>query len=216
MIHPDTEVRFVSEEIGVGVFARKTIPKGTIAAIQDDLDIVIPPEVFEALDPPRKAVILKFAYAGEGGAYVLCWDHARYLNHGAFPNLVSTPYGFELASRDILPGEELRFDYAVLYAGQDKDAPFTCAPEAGSTRARVRSDDYRYLYKAWDAAAREAFARFNHVDQPLRHLIRPDLVDRVGAVAAGVVEPDSYLSIFDAVEPAGGARRRRRRARAAR
>ena len=30
MIHPDTELRFISPEIGFGVFATKLIPQGTI------------------------------------------------------------------------------------------------------------------------------------------------------------------------------------------
>jgi len=195
MIHPDTEIRFVSEKIGVGVFARKTIHKGTIVCILDDLDMVFPGEYVRSLDPLRKEIILKYAYAGGDGSYVLYWDHGRYLNHGAFPNVVTTPYGFDLAARDILPGEELRCDYAVFYAGTGGDAPFECATEEGSSRSRVKSDDYLYLYKQWDQAAREAFARFNLVDQPLRYLIRPDLVEKVSAIAAGLAEPDSYLTL---------------------
>jgi hypothetical protein len=31
MLHPDTEIRFVSEEIGVGVFATRLLHKGTLA-----------------------------------------------------------------------------------------------------------------------------------------------------------------------------------------
>jgi len=36
MIHPDTEVRFINDEIGYGVVAKKLIPKGTITWVQDD------------------------------------------------------------------------------------------------------------------------------------------------------------------------------------
>jgi hypothetical protein len=195
MIHPDTEIRFVSEKIGVGVFATRLLRKGTIAWLQDDLDMQISETQFMSLDPLRRDVIVKYAYMGNGGHHVLCWDHGRYLNHSSFPNLAPTAYGIELCARDILPGEELRCDYATYYAALGEDAPFECAPEQGTFRMRVTSDDYLYLYKQWDDMAREAFARVNLVSQPLRHLIRPDLVDEVSAIAAGLAAPKSWLAL---------------------
>ena len=38
MIHTDTELRFVSPEMGFGVFATKLIPRGTLTWVRDDLD----------------------------------------------------------------------------------------------------------------------------------------------------------------------------------
>ena len=196
MLHPNTEIRFVNEEIGVGVFATRLLRKGTIAWILDDLDMQISEAQLTSLEPLRRDVILKYAYTGNGGHHVLCWDHARYMNHSFFPNVAPTAYGFELCARDILPGEELRCDYATFYAMLGKDAPFDCAPEQGASRTRVTSDDYLYLHEQWDAVAREAFARFDLVDQPLRHLIRPDLVDEVRAIAAGLAAPEPWLSLY--------------------
>ena len=40
MIHPDTELRFISPKIGFGVVATKLIPKGTITWALDKLDRV--------------------------------------------------------------------------------------------------------------------------------------------------------------------------------
>lgn len=48
-MHPDTEIRHLSEEVGVGVFATKLIPKGTIVWIKDELDIVLDEENIESL-----------------------------------------------------------------------------------------------------------------------------------------------------------------------
>lgn len=197
MLHPDTEIRFVSEEIGVGVFATRLLRKGTIAWIEDDLDMQISEEQLASLDPLRREVVLKYSYTGHGGNHVLCWDHARYLNHSFFPNLAPTAYGLELCARDILPGEELRCDYATFHAALGKDAPFDCAPEPGASRTRVTSDDYLWLHEQWDTMAREAFAHLDLVDQPLRHLIRPDLVDEVGAIAAGLIAPRPWRALHD-------------------
>ncbi len=38
MMHPHSELRFINESIGYGVFATKFIPKGTITWILDELD----------------------------------------------------------------------------------------------------------------------------------------------------------------------------------
>jgi uncharacterized protein len=38
MLHPHTELRFISETMGSGVFAARLIPKGTITWVRDDFD----------------------------------------------------------------------------------------------------------------------------------------------------------------------------------
>ena len=41
MIHPKTELRFVNDDIGYGVFATEFIPKGTILYVKDELEIKV-------------------------------------------------------------------------------------------------------------------------------------------------------------------------------
>ena len=43
MLHPHTELRHVSKQIGYGVFATQLIPKGTITWVRDDLDQTFSP-----------------------------------------------------------------------------------------------------------------------------------------------------------------------------
>lgn len=190
MMHPDTELRFVSDEIGLGVFATKFIPKGTIVWVLDELDMILDEEYVESLDPLRKAIVYKYAYQDDQSKYVLCWDHARYMNHSFHPNCVSTVYELELASRHIFPGEQLTCDYATL----GLDEPFDCVREEGTFRNRVMPDDYLYFSQDWDEMAREAFKHVNHVVQPLRHLIRAEFIDKVNAIAEGREEMDSFLT----------------------
>jgi hypothetical protein len=76
-MHPDTEIRYVSEKIGVGVFATKLIPKGTIVWIRDELDMILTEEYIESLDDLRKEYITKYTYLDTDSIYVLHWDHAK-------------------------------------------------------------------------------------------------------------------------------------------
>jgi hypothetical protein len=56
-MHPDTEIQYVGEKIGVGVFATKLIPKGTIVWIKDELDMILTEEYIDSLDDLRREYI---------------------------------------------------------------------------------------------------------------------------------------------------------------
>ncbi len=192
MMHPDTEIRFVSEEIGVGVFATKLIPKGTIVWIKDELDRILTEEYIDSLDKLQKEYIYKYSYLETDGIYVLHWDHAKYMNHSFIPNCVDTVYDFQLAVRDIQPGEQLTCDYGAI--GDDEE--FECIPEEGTTRTKVTANDYLIYYAEWDEMARTTFVYFNAVEQPLKHFIREQYIDKVNAVANGNEPLDSILTLF--------------------
>jgi uncharacterized protein len=193
MMHPHTEIRFVSDEIGVGVFATKFIPKGTILWVLDDLDQILDEDYVESLDTFRKDFIYKYSYQNENDQYVLCWDNGRYINHSFLPNMIATAYELELAARDIYPGEEITCDYGTL--GDDES--FHCVPEEGTTRTKVTAEDYLHCYQEWDEMAMEAFKYFNRVNQPLKHLIQKQFVEKVNAVAEGREPLDSIRSTFE-------------------
>jgi uncharacterized protein len=57
MIHPNTELRFISPEVGYGVVAREFIPKGTITWVLDELDREFTPEQFNAFDPAYQEIL---------------------------------------------------------------------------------------------------------------------------------------------------------------
>lgn len=81
MIHPDTELRFVNEEIGYGVFATRPIPTGTIVCAKDGLEIEFTLRQFERLDAAHRAVVNKYSYIDQRGVRIVSWDHAKYVNH---------------------------------------------------------------------------------------------------------------------------------------
>jgi hypothetical protein len=192
MMHPHTELRYINQEIGYGVFATQLIPKGTITWILDDLDQHYDEAYVQSLEPIRRNLLIKYSYRDEKGRYVLCWDIARYVNHSFRSSCIATPYQFELACRDILPGEELTDDYGYL----NLDQPFFCQPEPDCDRTLAMPDDILIYYPIWDGIAAEAFCHFNQVEQPLHHLIDPQYRDRVMAVAANQVKMDSILTCY--------------------
>lgn len=191
-MHPDAELRYINEQIGFGVFATDFIPKGTITWALDELDQIMNRTFIESLDEKRRAIIYKYAYQSRVGKYVLCWDIARFVNHSFDANCVGTAYDFDIAARDIYPGEELTNDYGALLPHE----PFDCFPEKGSIRMRVMPDDILYFYREWDRLALEAIKHFDHVAQPLKHLLSPAYLQKVKAVAEGRAKLDSILTCY--------------------
>lgn len=180
MIHPGTELRFISPEIGYGVVAKEFIPKGTITWALDKLDREFTPAELSELGAPYTDILDTYAYRNSKGNFILCWDHARFVNHSFRSNCLSTSYEFEVAVRDIHPGEQLTDDYGYLNVSE----PFHAQPE-GTARTVVYPDDIVRLYPEWDAQLEPAFALINAVKQPLIHLLSPETQALVQRVLAG-------------------------------
>jgi uncharacterized protein len=207
MVHPDTELRFVNSEIGFGVFATRLIPRGAITWVQDELDRVLTPEKVRQLGPEYAAILSKYSYVNRWGDSVLCWDLARYMNHSCTPSCLSPGYNFELAIRDIAPGEELTDDYATLNLSDS----FKCVCGAPGCRNTVCEDDVFTLADRWDEAVREVFPLMAKVPQPLWGLVKEKQEVQValagGEIAScklnlrGFVQPDLRLKCATSSDP---------------
>lgn len=174
MMHPDTEVRFINEQIGYGVVAKKFIPKGTITWVQDELDQVFEPSEVSKLHVEAQKMLDKYAFRNSGGQFILCWDLAKYVNHSFKSNCLSTAYDFELAIRDIQPGEQLTDDYGYL----NIDEPFK-AQDEGTERDTVYPDDLLKFHKQWDEKLHNAFKVFEKVEQPLASLVPAEIMAHI-------------------------------------
>jgi hypothetical protein len=192
MIHPATELQFISEEKGYGVVALEFIPKGTITWAFDMFDQVFTPQQVAAMDKRHQAIVDTYCYRDHDGNEILCWDNARFVNHSFHSSCITTVYNFELAVRDIQPGEELTDDYGYL----NVDYPLDFLPEPNTTRRQVMPDDLLHFHEEWDAKLKDAFKQFNAVDQPLAWLIESQYRDKVKAIAAGEAEMDSILGCY--------------------
>ena len=163
MIHPHSELRLVSHEVGYGVYATQFIPKGTIVYIKDKMEIIITPDDPRRHDPLYMDAIEKYSYMEPNGNMVLSWDISKYVNHCCNCNIISTGYGFEVAIRDIQPGEEITDEYGLFNSGWEMD--LICSKP--NCRGKLSPKDIDLHYQEWDQQIKSAFEEFERVSQPL-------------------------------------------------
>ncbi len=181
MIHPQTELRHVSPEIGVGVFATAPIPQGTIVYAKDSLDIEITDQQFAQLESVSRKMADKYAYIDERGIRIVSWDHAKYVNHKCACNTISTGYGFEIALRDIAVGEEITDEYGLFNIAVPIRVTCGCA----NCRKVVRATDVDRYGDVWDTQVRDALRHVRAVPQPLWELIDPATLAALSGYLAG-------------------------------
>jgi hypothetical protein len=168
MIHPNAELRFINPKIGYGVVATRLIPKGTITWVRDQFDQIFTLGEVERMPQLYREIMDKYSFVGPAGELVLCWDLARYVNHSCRPTCLSAGYDFEVAVRDIHPGEELTDDYGTL----NLDTDFYCSCGFEDCRKVIRPRDPLNFADTWDSTVAEAFMRIKAVDQPLWTLVK--------------------------------------------
>ncbi|MBD3581773.1 SET domain-containing protein [Flavobacterium selenitireducens] len=191
MIHPDTELRFISDTIGYGVVATKFIPKGTITWVQDDFDQSFTPENERLLSPEMRAQLTKYSFTNSKGEKVLCWDNAKYVNHSFRPSCMSTAYDFEIAIRDIQPGEQLTDDYGYL----NVEEPFE-AEDEGTDRKIVYPDDLLRFHRDWDGMIAQNLPEIKKVAQPLQSYIDEATWSEFSQVLDAKAELKSILTCY--------------------
>lgn len=128
-----------------GVVATKLIPRGTITWVQDDLDQIFTREKMANLNPNIKKYLDTYSFTNKNGEMILCSDNGKFVNHSFKPSCFSTPYDFEIAIRDIHPGEELTDDYGYL----NVEKPFEVIDE-NTERKMVYPDDILNFHEEWD------------------------------------------------------------------
>ncbi len=167
MIHPDTELRFVNDDIGYGVFATAPIPKGTIVYAKDKLEIELTPKQFNKLDKIHQNIADKYSYIDEKGNRVISWDNAKYVNHRCDCNSMSTGYGFEVAIKDINANEEITDEYGLF------NIPFPIEVNCGCENCRkmlLPTDADTYTAE-WDEKVENALTNILEIEQPLWNVI---------------------------------------------
>lgn len=180
MIHPDTELRFINDIIGYGVVAKKFIPKGTITWVQDDLDQIYKPEEIKKISPVMLSYLDIYCFTNNKGEKVLCWDNAKYVNHSFNSSCMSTAYDFEIAIRDIHPGEQLTDDYGYL----NVEEPFE-AEDEGTERKVVYPNDVLHYHEQWDKSILDNLQNIKEVAQPLQKFILKENWDEFNKVLSG-------------------------------
>jgi hypothetical protein len=100
---------------GLGCFANEDIKKGDIVwMFRPDIDLVFTEKEIKNLPDSFCDFLKVYAYSPlheKEKVFILCADHARHMNHSEGPSLLETDDGMNIASRDILIGEELTCNY---------------------------------------------------------------------------------------------------------
>jgi uncharacterized protein len=184
MIHPATELRFKSPEIGYGVFATQPILRGTIVWTLCSLDRRVSENDRSALGPASRRELELYAYIDSDGDSILCWDHGRYVNHSCEPSMLSVGFEHEIAIRDLAVGEELTCDYGTL----NLLSPLACSCGSADCRRVIGGDELNNTDLAThiDIRVADALGAAAGVDQPLvAYMQNPELFLLVCNGAAG-------------------------------
>lgn len=187
MLHPATELRQLGSALGTCVVATEFIPRGTLMWVLDPIDRLIDPAMVISLPPLLRAAVHNHGYFDRDGNIVLCWDHARFVNHSCEPNCLSPGYGFEVAVSDIVPGEPLTNDYLTLNLACD----FECACGRASCRRNIHAATADGLVDDWDARIAAALQHATRVGQPLLSLLSPTERRELAAIGGGRLRPRS-------------------------
>lgn len=162
MIHPHTELRFISETIGYGVFVTKPIPQGTIVWTECRLDRLFTLDQVLELPKEQRAILDVYAFLKADGYFVLCWDHGRFMNHSCDPTIRELGNN-ELAVRDLQVGDQITCDYSIL--NWDKTMPCNCGSK--NCRKAIKPDDLATYGPTWDAIVQSLAPSCANVEQPL-------------------------------------------------
>jgi hypothetical protein len=185
MMHPAAELRYTSDSMGYGLFARKRIGKGTITWTGDELDQRFSEGQLARMNKACREQVVRFSYVDPNGMYVLCWDHGRFVNHSCDANCLSSGFDFEFAIRDIEPGEQICDDYGLMNLTSD----MKCECGSPSCRESIGPRDIEKYADRWDELVRDAFPAIAHAQQPLWHLVSDR--ERIESVLAGKQNPPS-------------------------
>lgn len=163
MIHPHTELKLVNPKVGLGVFATEFIPAGTIVYVLDKLELIVSPSDPLIDDEAYGNIIKHFSYIDEKGNRIISWDIAKYVNHCCNFNTISTGYGFEIAIRDIHPGEEITDEYGLFNIEEEME--LTCG--YANCRKQILFNDIDKYYKEWDELIKVHLNGITQLKQPL-------------------------------------------------
>ncbi len=137
-ISPKLEVRRCAEKGGLGVFARELVKAGELLVVWGG--VITPRDRFERLPPATRRYSIQVE---EDLFLVPGWEPEApaFVNHSCDPNAGMSGQIALVAMRDIAPGEEVCYDYAMS-DGSPYDE-FACSCGTSICRGRVTGDDWR-------------------------------------------------------------------------
>lgn len=189
MIHPNTELKFINEQVGYGVFATSDIAEGTIVYVKDSLELSISPTDYLMHSEEMKEVIEKYSYIDEVGNRIISWDFAKYVNHCCNCNSISTGYGFEIAIRNIKKGEQITDEYGTFNLVR----PMTLVCGEENCRKEIKPTDFDDYHQEWDKKIKKSIMKLFEVEQPLIPFVDKNTRNELDDLFRN---PKSYKSVY--------------------
>ncbi len=170
MLHPAIKLRR-SKIQGKGLIAVKKIPKGTILWRLSNKDRIYSLQKYRKFSAKYRKLLNKYCYA-DGPNLIYCTDDAKYLNHSCDPNGSGLEtVVMDIAIKDILKGEEVAYDYALLMVDGER---MRCSCGMKNCRKIIKkASKNSALYKRLKKQAKNPVKYLGKVNQPL--LVAEDL-----------------------------------------
>lgn len=191
MIYPETEVRYINNIVGYGVFTNVDLPQGTIVYVEDLLEIKLALDDPRLQDPAYQPLIRKYSFIEPDGTRIISWDYAKHVNHSCEANSLSTSFGFEIAVRDIRAGEEITDDYGMFNLGYD----LACQCDSPRCRKLVTRADFSTQVEGWDEHVRRSLLLIPRVHQPLEQFLSLEIREQLGKYLRGEIPYDSVRNL---------------------
>jgi hypothetical protein len=136
-LSPKLQGRLKTNGTGNGIFARESLKKSELLAVFGG--VVYQADAFAALPDRERSLSIQV----EENLFLVPERIAEgdYVNHSCNPNAGLLGQIVLVAMRDIQPGEEVCFDYAMSDTTPYDE--FDCACGAADCRGRVTGDDWR-------------------------------------------------------------------------
>jgi uncharacterized protein len=169
LIHPGTRLAHINDTIGVGVVASQPLPKGTVIWMRDAIDQVFSPAQVASLTAPLRHLVELYSYRDFDGSLVLPWDHGRLVNHSCEASCTTIGNHFEIANRDLAPGDEITCEYGHGFF----TVPFACRCGAPTCRGDSLLPAGPAVWARWDAQSADVWACAYTVEKPVLAVITP-------------------------------------------
>jgi len=196
MIHPNTERRFINETVGHGVFATQLIPRGTVVWTLSHLDTRFTAAEVAAMPSDFYPFMAIYPYIDHNGDFILGCDIDIYCNHSCDPSLHNIGgTNTAIAIRDILPGEEITYDYATNNILLDLHP---CDCKSKNCRETISSSDMLIYSLDWENTVKNALPFVTKVTQ----LLYPFILEQkeFNDIIKGTLDFPAYINFLCPME----------------
>lgn len=170
MIAPLFEIRNTSTK-GKGLFAKEFIPAGTIINFDCSECRLMSADELASKSADEQEHILFYNYTRKDGSVVIACGESVYLNHSCDANILYSGHHFDIAVKDMQPGEEATIDYRFFHESPEFRMPCNCGAAICSGEVACEHHTPEHLQLFWGAKINRAMRRIRMVEQPLRNAL---------------------------------------------